>query len=232
MTHEFPPDWKDGVYAAIMQRRDIRSFRPDPIPSLTLARILNAAHHAGSVGYMQPWNFLVVEDRELRKKIQAHVEDERRRAAAAFDEERREKYLSFKLEGILDAAINICVTCDPTRHGPEVLGRHTIRDTDMYSTCCAIQNLWLAARAEGIGVGWVSILDPQFLREVLGIPGHILPVAYLCVGCVDAFPEKPMLETASWLPRLPLSDLVYRNQWGSASDPGFVADLQKASSSK
>jgi 5,6-dimethylbenzimidazole synthase len=229
MNHEFPANWKDGVYAAILQRRDMRAFRPDPIPNETLARILNAAHHAGSVGFMQPWNFLVIENREVRQKIRDHVDAERLRAAAAFDEERRKKYLSFKLEGILDAALNICVTCDPTRHGPEVLGRHTIRDTDVYSTCCAIQNLWLAARAEGIGVGWVSILEPQCLREVLGIPAHVVPVAYLCVGCVDSFPAQPMLETANWLPKLALSELVYRDRWGAPPDSGFASELHKAS---
>jgi 5,6-dimethylbenzimidazole synthase len=229
MNHEFPAHWKDGVYAAILQRRDMRAFRPDPIPNETLARILNAAHHAGSVGFMQPWNFLVIESREVRQKIRDHVEAERLRAAAAFDEERRKKYLSFKLEGILDAALNICVTCDPTRHGPEVLGRHTIRDTDVYSTCCAIQNLWLAARAEGIGVGWVSILEPQCLRDVLGIPGHVVPVAYLCVGCVDSFPAQPMLETANWLPKLALAELVYRDQWGAPPDAAFASELHKSS---
>src|SRR5262249_36222509 len=119
-----------------------------------------------------------------------------------------------KLEGILDAPLNICVTCDRQRFGPAVLGRHTIPETDLYSTCAAIQNLWLAARAEGIGVGWVSILDPDELRKLLGIPQHVVPVAYLCVGFPSEFAPRPMLETAGWLPRLPLTDVVFSNRWG------------------
>src|SRR5207253_8923834 len=126
------------------------------IPNEILVRILNAAHHAASVGFMQPWNFIVVKDLELRRRIHAHVDAERKRAAEKFEGERREKYLSYKLEGILDSALNICITCDTARCGPVVLGRNTIRETDVYSTCCAVQNLWLAARVEGIGVGWVS----------------------------------------------------------------------------
>src|SRR3990172_1284908 len=145
---QFSSEWRRGLYEAILRRRDMRTFRSDPVPPETLARILLAAHRAGSVGFMQPWNFIVVGDVELRRKIRAHVEAERLRAAEEFHGERREKYLGFKLEGILDAPINICVTCDRTRFGPAVLGRNTVPDTDIYSTCCAIQNLWLAARAE------------------------------------------------------------------------------------
>src|SRR3990172_7672082 len=148
-----------NLYEAIEGRRDIRHFRPDPIGPEVLARILLAAHHAGSVGFMQPWNFIVIDDIEMRREIRRHVESERVRAAEAFEGPRREKYLSFKLEGILDAPINLCVTCDRSRSGPAVLGRYTIPETDIYSTCCAIQNLWLAARSEGVGVGWVSILE-------------------------------------------------------------------------
>jgi 5,6-dimethylbenzimidazole synthase len=214
------------VYEAIARRRDMRSFLPDPIPRETLARILGAAHKAGSVGFMQPWNFIVIEDVTIRQTVRAHVEAERLRAAEAFDASRRDAYLSFKLEGILDAPLNICVTCDRQRFGPAVLGRHTIPQTDLYSTCAAIQNLWLAARAEGIGVGWVSILRPEELRKALGIPDHVVPVAYLCVGFVDSFPERPMLESAGWLPRLPLSDVVFTDRWGQGAAPDLRAALQ------
>ena len=119
-----------------------------------------------------------------------------------------------KLEGICEAPLNVCVTCDPTRNGPHVLGRNTIRETDVYSTCCAIQNLWLAARAEGIGVGWVSILDPAELRALLRIPSHVIIVAYLCLGYVSEFLPRPQLETVGWLPRLPVEDLIYDDYWG------------------
>jgi 5,6-dimethylbenzimidazole synthase len=225
MMHAFPAEWRRGVYEAIVRRRDMRSFRPDPVPRETLGRILAAAHHAGSVGFMQPWNFIVIEDRDARRAIRAHVEAERLRAAEAFEGERRAQYLSYKLEGILDAPLNICVTCDRERGGPAVIGRNTVRDTDLYSTCAAVQNLWLAARAEGIGVGWVSILEPDELRRILGIPAHIVPVAYLCVGAVDAFPDRPMFETTKWRARLPLAELVYVDRWGGPPPPDLMDAL-------
>jgi 5,6-dimethylbenzimidazole synthase len=227
MSHEFPTDWKEGLYQAIFQRRDIRSFRSDPVPKDILARILNAAHHAASVGFMQPWNFILVENIELRRTIHAHVDGERKLAAEKFEGERREKYLAYKLEGILDSPLNICVTCDPTRNGPVVLGRNTIRETDVYSTCCAVQNLWLAARVEGIGVGWVSILEPGRLRAFLNIPEHIIPVAYLCVGYAHEFPTQPTLQTTGWLPRANLAETVFTEKWGG-SPPKELGDQLKS----
>ena len=214
MNDMFPAAWRRGVYEAIARRRDMRSFRPEAVPWETLSRILMAAHQAGSVGFSQPWNFVVIEDIGLRRKVHAHVEAERLRAASAFEGERRERYLAYKLEGILDAPLNICVTCDRTRFGPAIIGRNTIADADIYSTCAAVQNLWLAARAEGVGVGWVSILEPNELRRLLGIPEHVVPVAYLCVGLVESFPDRPMLETTGWLPQLPLRELVWGDRWG------------------
>lgn len=225
--NKFPTAWREGVFEAIARRRDIRKFRSDPIPHDTLARILLAAHQAGSVGFMQPWNFIVIDDLELRREIRAHVETERLRAAQAFDGERRAKYLSFKLEGILDAPLNICVTCDRERWGPAVLGRNTMRDTDIYSTCAAIQNLWLAARTEGIGVGWVSILEPDALRGMLNIPDHVSVVGYLCVGFPEEFPQRPMLETEGWLPRHPLAQLVFGNRWDQTPQPELATILKK-----
>ncbi len=164
--NEFLPEEKKGVYRAIYERRDIRQeFLPDPLPHETLLKILDAAHHAGSVGFMQPWNFIVIQDAEIKKKVKTLFEKENQNAAQNYEGERKEKYLSLKLEGILEAPLNICVTCDPERNGPHVLGRNTIRETDLFSTCCAIQNLWLAARAEGVGVGWLSILRNEPLKE-------------------------------------------------------------------
>jgi len=221
-----PAHWRRGVYEAIARRRDLRSFRPDPIPHDTLARILAAAHQAGSVGFMQPWDFIVVEDVALRGAIRAHVDAERVRAADAFTGARREQYLAYKLEGILEAPLNLCVTCDRERSGPAVLGRHTIRDTDLYSTCAAIQNLWLAARAEGVGVGWVSLYDPDTLRGLLDLPPHVVPVAYLCVGRVDEFPERPTLETSGWLPRRRLRELVHADRFGAPPPPELAAAIE------
>jgi 5,6-dimethylbenzimidazole synthase len=212
--HRFPEEWRQGVYEAIARRRDMRSFKSQPLEKEVLARILKAAHQAGSVGYCQPWNFIVIEDKGLRSKIHDHVTQERLKAAENFVGERREKYLAYKLEGILDSAVNVCVTCDRTRFGPTVIGRNTMKDTDIYSTCGAVQNLWLAARAEGVGVGWVSILEPEKLRSFLGFPHHVEPVAYLCLGYVEEFPEKPLFQTSGWLPRIPLSEAVYYEEWG------------------
>ncbi len=211
---EFSPEEKSGLYAAIFGRHDIRAFRPEPIPEEVLARILNAAHHAPSVGFMQPWDFILISKRETRQRIKDLSDRERQAAACFFDEPRRSKYLSMKLEGILDSPLNLCVTCDPTRGGSQVLGRNSIPETDVYSTCLAIQNLWLAARAEGVGVGWVSILRNAELREILGIPHHIIPVAYLCMGYPrDGFPEEPLLQTSGWRERLQLDSLVRHENW-------------------
>lgn len=205
---------KTAVYKTIYGRRDIRGlFKPEPIPSETLARILLAAHHAGSVGYMQPWNFIVVEDRALREKVREAFLEERALAAERFEPERKKRYLSFKLEGILEAPVNLVVTSDPTRFGPEVIGRHSMPETDVYSTCCAVQNLWLAARAENIGVGWVSIFKREALHSLFRIPPHITIVAYLCLGFVTHFPEKPDLERAGWGKRLSLDRFVSFDSW-------------------
>lgn len=223
----FSPEWRRGVYEAIARRRDIRSFKPDPIAPEILARILRAAHQAGSVGFSQPWNFIVVEDPEIRRKIHDHVDGERLRAARSFEGERRARYLSFKLEGILDAPLNICVTCDRTRFGPAIIGRNTIYDTDIYSTCVAIQNLWLAARSEGIGVGWVSILKPEVIQEILAIPDHVVVVGYICVGYPVEFADRPLLEAAGWLPRLPLSELVFSNRWKGSLGGELAAALRQ-----
>lgn len=165
---------------------------------------------------MQPWDFVLVRDVEIRKRIKDLSDRESRAAALFFDEPRRSKYMSMKLEGILDAPLNLCVTCDPTRGGPQVLGRNSIPETDVYSTCLAVQNLWLAARAEGVGVGWVSVLRNAELREILHIPPHIIPVAYLCLGYPqDGFPGIPQLQSNGWRERLDLDSLVRHETWGT-----------------
>lgn len=225
---DFTEAERTAVYKAIALRRDIRrQFKPTPIPPEVLARLLAAAHQAGSVGFMQPWDFVVVRDPEIRRQVLESFLRERDRAARFYEGARRELFLSLKLEGIMESAVNICVTCDRSRGGPHVLGRSTILDTDLYSTCCAIQNLWLAARAEGIGVGWVSILDPKVLGALLGLPDSVVPVAYLCVGYVDAFPEEPELQRVAWRRRLPLADLVHLDRWGSRMDSDLSDLLQE-----
>lgn len=212
---DFTDEERGGLYKAIFARRDVRSgFDGRPVPGAVLRRILEAAHHAPSVGFSQPWNFVLVRDEQTRRAVKASFERERERAAAQLEEPRKSEYLSFKLEGILESALNVCVTYDSSRSGPFVIGRSSMPEAGVYSACCAVQNLWLAARAEGVGVGWVSILSNEVLREALGIPEHVVPVAYLCMGYVEEFAERPDLESAGWLPRLKLEDVVNDERWG------------------
>lgn len=163
---------------------------------------------------MQPWNFIVIRQTATKQQVATAFAEENARAARHYDGDRAALYASLKLEGITEAPVNICVTCDRSRGGPHVLGRNTIIDTDIYSTCCAVQNLWLAARAEGLGVGWVSILTVEALRRILCIPDSILPVAYLCVGYPREFLDEPELQLRGWAQRLPLADLIFNEQWG------------------
>ncbi len=216
---EFSAADREVFYRVIERRRDVRAFRPDPIPSETLYRILGAAHHAPSVGLMQPWNFIVIQDADTKARVKEIFLEENEKAAAHYSGPRANLYRSLKLEGIQEAPVNLCVTADRTRAGPNVLGRNTIVDTDLYSTCCAIENLWLAARVEGIGVGWVSILSHDGLRRVLAIPDHILVVAYLCLGYAQEFFDEPELQRRRWASRVPLDQLVYRERWGQAPTP-------------
>ena len=220
---EFSTEQQQGLYRAIFSRRDIRTFKTDPIPTDALARIIRAAHHGPSVGFMQPWDFIMVQDTEIRQKVKDLFDRERQAASNFFDEPRRSHYLSLKLEGILESPVNICITCDPTR-AEVVLGRNSIPDTDLYSTCCAVQNLWLAARAEGIGVGWVSILKQAQLRQILGVPHHVIPVAYLCLGYPVKFPEEPVLQTAGWRNRMEVEGLVHFDGWQNQDDNNHPVD--------
>ena len=207
---------RDAVYRAIFERRDVRrNFLSDSIPETTLNRILKASHHAGSVGFMQPWDFLIVQEKKTKQSVRTLFRKANEEAAQKYTGEKAKLYKSMKLEGIVESPINICITCTRQRGGPNVLGRNTIRETDLYSTCCAIQNLWLAARVEGVGVGWVSIMDYEALKKLLGIPRPVKVIAYLCVGYVKEFAQRPDLETAGWRSRLPVEQLVHYEEWGN-----------------
>jgi 5,6-dimethylbenzimidazole synthase len=207
---------RDAVYKAIFSRRDVRSkFLDKKIPRSVLVRILNAAHHAPSVGFSQPWDFILINDVKSRERVKQSFVREFQKSVRMLDSdrERQRKYKSLKLEGILESVMNICITYDPTRFGPFVLGRTSIYETGVYSVCCAIQNLWLAARAEGLGVGWVSIVSNSEIREILGIPEHVSPIAYLCLGYVSEFEEIPDLQRTGWLSRLKLENVVCYEKW-------------------
>lgn len=207
---------RDAVYRAIFERRDVRrNFLSMPIPDHILMRVLTAAHHAGSVGFMQPWDFVVVRDRAVKSAVKKLFLKANGEAATRYQGKRAALYRNLKLEGIEEAPINIGVTCSRQRGGPHVLGRSKVRDTDLYSTCCAIQNLWLAARAEGIGVGWVSILDHSALKRLLGVPKPVKVLAYLCLGYVSNFATQPDLAAAGWRERIPLERLIHHESWGN-----------------
>ncbi len=212
-----------GVWRALAERRDIRRFRPEPLSDDLLARLLGAAHQAPSVGLMQPWRFIVIRQEQTKAAMQAHVARERL-IQADYLSERARHYLDLKLEGIREAPLSLVVCCD-REPGREILGRHTIRDTDLYSTCLAIENLWLAACAEGVAIGWVSFYQEDALRELLGIPPHVVPVAWLCVGYPDERPTRPGLEAAGWGRRHPLAEHVFAERWGEtvADDWGDTA---------
>lgn len=218
----FSVEEREAVYKAIRTRRDVRDqFLPDPLPEDLIARLLEAAHNAPSVGFMQPWNFLVVRDQVRREAVWQAFCRANDEAAEMFSGEQRDSYMRLKLEGIRKAPLGICVTCDPTRAGAVVLGRTHNPRMDSYSTVCAVQNLWLAARAEGVGVGWVSIFHQDDIRALLGIPGHVEVIGWFCVGYVDRLYDQPELALKGWRQRLPIKDLVFGEVWGAPLFPAF-----------
>lgn len=231
----FDQSARDAVYRAMFTRRDVRShFLPTAIDDDVLARLLLAAHHAPSVGFMQPWNFIVIRDIERRAEVRDLFLAAREQELPAIDEERQELYRKLKLEGICESALNICITCDRQRSKGSPLGRWHNPEMDLYSTVCAVQNFWLAARAEGVGVGWVSIIEAQALKRLLAIPDHVTPIAYLCVGRVSEFAPKPDLETHGWGRRLPLPELIMSETFsgqGETQLKSTVARLNTVSAS-
>lgn len=213
-NNQFSEPEREAIYRAIAERRDVRrGFTPEPLPENLLNRLLTAAHNAPSVGLMQPSRFLVIRDLAIRQQVHKSFCEANQQALESYTGDRRELYSALKLEGILEAPQNLCILSDANSARGHQLGRHTIPESAIYSTVCAIQNLWLAARAEGVGVGWVSILNPARLREILNIPPHIKPVAYLCLGFVDRFGTSPELERAGWEQRIPLASVVYNDRY-------------------
>lgn len=203
------------LYDVIGRRRDVRAeFTGEPVDEAALTRVLEAAHRAPSVGMSQPWDFVLVRSPETRHRFAEHVAHEREVFMAELPEERRNTFGRIKIEGICESSLGIVVTHDQSRGGPHVLGRHAIAETGLYSTVLAVQNLWLAATAEGLGVGWVSFYREPFLRDLLGIPEQVRPIAWLCVGPVTHLETVPDLERHGWRSRRPLADAVHHEGWG------------------
>lgn len=205
------------LYEIIHRRRDVRGqFTGEPIEPRVLDRILDAAHAAPSVGLSQPWDFVLVRDDSIRCSFREHVERQRDEFAATLDGERADRFDNIKIEGILESTLSIVVTYDSARGAPAVLGRHSIADAGLYSVCLAIQNLWLSATAEDLGVGWVSFFSESFVSELLAIPEGVRPVAWLCVGPVTHLQTVPDLERHGWRTRRPLGAAVHYDRWGGA----------------
>lgn len=208
---DFSDAERAAVYRAIRERRDMRHFSGGDVPAEQLSRLLEAAHQAPSVGLMQPWRFVRITQPRLRTAIHQLVNEERQRTADALGE-RAEDFMRLKVEGILDCA-ELLVAALPDGREQHVFGSRTLPEMDLASVACAIQNLWLAARAEGLGLGWVSLFDPQALADLLGMPADAKPVAVLCLGPVEAFYAEPMLVEQGWTSPRPLSELIFTNRW-------------------
>jgi len=211
-AHAFSPPERQAVYRAIHERRDMRHFSGGTVPGEVLARLLMAAHHAPSVGFMQPWRFIRVRSRALREGLHALVEAERLLTAQALGE-RQDEFMKLKVQGVLEAAEVLVVALPPGRE-QHVFGRRTLPEMDLASSACAIQNLWLAARAEGLGMGWVSLFCPVQLAQLLDMPEGSRPIAILCLGPVEAFYDQPMLQADNWARRAALADMVFEDRWG------------------
>lgn len=206
----------EAIYRVIEQRRDMRHFTNEPVDEALLERLLKAAHFAPSVGFMQPWRFIRITDKNIRQQMHGLVEEERIATANAMGE-REDEFMKLKVEGILDCGEVLVVSLmeDRDKH---IFGRRTLPEMDLASVSCAIQNMWLAARAEGLGLGWVSIFDPKKLADLLNIPKSGKPVAILCIGHVEEFYDKPMLEKEKWAKRKQLDTVVFENQWVHQTD--------------
>jgi 5,6-dimethylbenzimidazole synthase len=213
--HRFSDAERTAVYRVIAERRDMRHFLPDPVDPVVLKRLLAAAHQAPSVGLMQPWRFIRITDSQLRNAIASLVEAERHRTAAALAE-RSDEFMRLKVHGILECGELLVVALTDQRE-QHIFGRRTLPEMDLASTACAIQNLWLAARAEGFGMGWVSLFDPAQLAQLLNMPEGSKPIAILCLGHVEAFYPAPMLKLQGWTEEYPLQEFVFDNHWNNTA---------------
>ena len=220
--HAFSDAEIEGVYRAIRERRDVRHFKPGPLEDGQLLRFIAAAHNGPSVGLMQPWRFIRIASAALRASIHQHVNEERIKTAEALGK-RAEEFMQLKVEGILACAEVLVVGLVDQRE-EYVFGRRTMPEMDLASAACALQNFWLAARAEGIGAGWVSMFDPRRLREICGMPEGSQPIAVLCVGQVEEFYSAPMLELERWDQRRPLGEIIFQDQWGVNPEESRRAD--------
>ncbi len=209
--HKFNDAELAGVYRAIAERRDMRHFLSDPVDPDVLKKLLQAAHQAGSVGLMQPWRFIRITDKQRRSQIYQIVEQERKKTAQALAE-REDEFMKLKVEGIRECA-ELIVVALPDKREQHIFGRRTLPEMDLASTACAIQNMWLAARAEGLGMGWVSLFEPNTLAELLKMPKGSRPIAILCLGHVAEFYPQPMLELENWAKARPLEDFLSENEW-------------------
>lgn len=216
MALPFSETERNAVYRAIYERRDMRHFVPDAVDPSVLARLIDAAHHAPSVGYMQPWRILRITRPTLRTQLHEAVERERLKTADALGE-RRDEFMKLKVEGMQQCA-ELLVIALTDRREKHVFGRRTMPEMDLASVACAIQNMWLAARAEGLGMGWVSIFDPDEVAQLLRMPAGAQPVALVCLGHVAEFYRAPMLELEGWDSRKPLGDCVFDNEWPAAQE--------------
>lgn len=223
-AHKFNQAEIDAVYKAIFSRRDMRHFIPGEIAPEQLKRLLLAAHHAPSVGYMQPWRFIRISDTQLRQQIQQLVLEEKDDTADALGQ-RSSEFMRLKVEGIAACSEVLVVTLANDRE-KHIFGRRTLPEMDLASTACAIQNIWLAARAEGLGMGWVSIFKPEQIQALLKLPEGSQAIAILCLGHVDNFYDKPMLEQENWAQREDLNDLLMENQWGQSDQQLIQAEIK------
>ncbi|OIQ74818.1 5,6-dimethylbenzimidazole synthase [mine drainage metagenome] len=213
--NDFSESDKTAIYRVIAERRDMRHFLPDPVPLELLTRLLQAAHLAPSVGYMQPWRFIRIIDNTIRMQIHALVESERIATACALGE-REDEFMRLKVEGIRECGELLVVALMDGRE-KHVFGRRTMPEMDLASAACAIQNLWIASRSEGLGMGWVSLFNPEKLACLLQIPEGAKPIAVLCMGYVEGFYPRPMLESEGWAAREKLAELVFEDHWGCRS---------------
>jgi 5,6-dimethylbenzimidazole synthase len=216
--HAFSDAEISAVYRAIHERRDMRHFSGGKVADDVLQRLLQAAHHAPSVGFMQPWRFIRIRSQQLRQSLHALVEQERILTACALGE-REDAFMQLKVQGVLDASEVLVVALPPGRE-QHIFGRRTLPEMDLASAACAIQNLWLAARAEGLGMGWVSLFCPLQLARLLQMPEGSKPIAVLCLGPVETFYKEPMLQAEKWARRAELADMVFENHWGQPAGHG------------